>query len=295
LIPLARTRFGSLRLLTPPRVYAPRADTKLLAGEIGAVEQADVLELCAGCGAVALTAAARGARRVVAGDRSRAAVLSIRVNARLNGLRVDARRGDLFAVAQADERFDLILANPPYLPRAGARAGDRRWDAGADGRQVLDRIIDGVPPRLKPSGRLVLVQSALAGIDATRERLAANQLEVVRSIEHEGPLGPIAMARRDALVQIGALAPQSTRETLIVLTAQHACAVMRQGAPATSAHPGAPATRQGSRGSSGFTAGPSSTLPSTAKREPWHGQSHERSAALKRKRQPMWVQRSETP
>ena len=35
-----------------------------------------------------------------------------------------------------------------------------------------------------------------------------------------------------------------------------------------------------SRGSSGLTAGPCSTVPSTPKREPWQGQSHERSAAL---------------
>jgi hypothetical protein len=50
----------------------------------------------------------------------------------------------------------------------------------------------------------------------------------------------------------------------------------------------------GSRGSSGDTAGPSSTPPSTSNREPWHGQSQERSAPLKRSRQPMWVQRSDT-
>src|SRR5215216_1033460 len=43
---------------------------------------------------------------------------------------------------------------------------------------------------------------------------------------------------------------------------------------------------------SGRVAGPSSTAPSTSKREPWHGQSQLRSAALNRTRQPRWVQRS---
>ncbi len=51
----------------------------------------------------------------------------------------------------------------------------------------------------------------------------------------------------------------------------------------------------GSRRSSACTAGPSRTEPSTSKREPWHGQSQLVSAALKRSRQPRWVQRSETP
>ena len=44
----------------------------------------------------------------------------------------------------------------------------------------------------------------------------------------------------------------------------------------------------------GWVAGPASTSPSTSKRDPWHGQSQLRSAALKCTRQPRWVQRSET-
>ncbi|HEY3864537.1 MAG TPA: HemK2/MTQ2 family protein methyltransferase [Solirubrobacteraceae bacterium] len=215
-----RTTFGSLRLLTPPGVYAPRSDTALLASEIGAVHHAEVLELCTGSGAVALMAAKRGARRVVAVDLSRRAMVSVRVNARLNRSRIDARRGDLFAVARAEERFDVVLANPPYLPAADDQAGDDRWDAGPDGRLILDRIIDGVRDALKPAGRLVLVQSALASIDATRERLSRNGFEVIRCIEHVGPLGPIAMARRENLMRIGAIDRGSRLETLVAFTAR---------------------------------------------------------------------------
>lgn len=51
--------------------------------------------------------------------------------------------------------------------------------------------------------------------------------------------------------------------------------------------------RQAVRRSSGCAAVPSSTLPSTAKRDPWQRQSQERSAALRRTRQPRWEQRSE--
>ena len=49
-----------------------------------------------------------------------------------------------------------------------------------------------------------------------------------------------------------------------------------------------------SRRSSGWTAGPSSTSPSTSKRDPWQGQSHDRSAELKRSRHPRWVHRIDT-
>jgi release factor glutamine methyltransferase len=217
---LARTTFGSLCLLTPPGVYAPRSDTALLASQIGAVDRAEVLELCTGSGAVALTAAKRGARRVVAADLSRRAVTSVRVNARLNRSRIDVRRGDLFAVARAGERFDVVLANPPYLPAVDDAAPDDRWDAGPDGRLIIDRIIDGVRDALKPEGRLVLVQSALASIDATGERLSNNGFEVIRRIEHVGPMGPIAAARREGLVSIGAVERGSSLETLVALTAR---------------------------------------------------------------------------
>ncbi len=49
-----------------------------------------------------------------------------------------------------------------------------------------------------------------------------------------------------------------------------------------------------STAASGFTAGPSRTFPSTSKREPWHGQSHDRSAGLNRTSQPRCVQVGET-
>lgn len=231
-----RTRFGALEILTPPGVYAPRSDTALLAGEIGVVEGAEVLELCTGSGALALTAALRGARRVVAGDRSLRAILTVRLNARRNGLQLEARHGDLFSIARADEHFDLILANPPYLPSAASEPQDERWDAGHDGRRVLDRIIDGVSALLKPAGRVVLVHSALAGVEATRERLAKNNLVIARSVEHEGPLGPIAGARRGYLARIGALEHCSERETLIVLTARRIDSESHDADPALSDH-----------------------------------------------------------
>ena len=54
------------------------------------------------------------------------------------------------------------------------------------------------------------------------------------------------------------------------------------------------ALAQGWTSSSGATAGPASTLPSTPKREPWQGQSHDFSASLKRTVHPRWVQRADT-
>jgi release factor glutamine methyltransferase len=214
-------RFGELRILAPPGVYTPRSDTTLLASQVDDVHGSAVLELCAGSGALALTAAHRGAARVVAVDRSARAALTIRANARLNGLQVDARRGDLLDAIQRDERFDLILANPPYLPVAdGTPRRDDRWDAGPDGRDVLDRIIRDAGRYLTPGGRLSIVQSDLADIDRTMTMLADHGLSVTRRVDHRGPLGPIAAARRDHLMSCGALTAGACEEVLAVVTAR---------------------------------------------------------------------------
>ncbi|MFI6393184.1 hypothetical protein [Nonomuraea sp. NPDC050540] len=79
-------------------------------------------------------------------DLSWRAMLAARVNAMARGLRVRVMRGSLFAPI-GQEMFDLITANPPYviglsqLPGAHSRA--RAWEAGLDGRRVLDEICAG--------------------------------------------------------------------------------------------------------------------------------------------------------
>ena len=104
-----------------------------------------MLDLCSGSGALAVHAAALSGREVTAVDVSRRAVLTMRLNALLNRVRVRALRGDLFG-AVAGERFDAIVSNPPYVPaptdELPARGPARAWDAGRDGRALLDRICE---------------------------------------------------------------------------------------------------------------------------------------------------------
>jgi release factor glutamine methyltransferase len=211
-------RFAGLRLVVPRGVYAPRSDTALLAEALPDVTGAEVLELCSGSGALALAVAARGATRVLAVDRSARAVVAARVNARLNRLgQVEVRRGDLLEALRPQERFDLILANPPYLP--AEVDDDPRWDAGADGRALLDRIVAGAPARLRPGGRLALVQSGFAGVEKTVSVLEHAGLTVAAPVERRGPLGPIGQARRAHLERRGVLAPGANEELMAVVVA----------------------------------------------------------------------------
>ncbi len=210
----------------PPGVFRPRSDTWLLAELIRAdarIPGSSVLDVCTGSGALAVAAALGGAREVTAVDVSRRAVLAAWLNARLNGVRVRALRGDLFTPVK-DRPFDAIVSNPPYLPSSGQelpRSGPARaWDAGRDGRALLDRIVAGAPSLLRPGGLVLLIQSSLTGVDATLERLRAAGLERAEVVaRRRGPLGPLLSARAAELEQRGLLRPGEREEELVAIRA----------------------------------------------------------------------------
>jgi release factor glutamine methyltransferase len=213
-----------VRIITPPGVFRPLSDTHLLAACARRLAPgADVLELCAGSGHVAIDLARHGARSVTAVDLSHRAVLTCRFNARLNGARLRARRGDLFA-AVPDERFDLVVANPPYVPGADPppRGATRHWEGGPDGRAILDRLCAGAPAHLRPGGAVLVVHSSVCGEAATLEALATAGLEARVLARRPGPLGPLLSARSEELTRRGLLADGATREELLVISGRRA-------------------------------------------------------------------------
>jgi release factor glutamine methyltransferase len=212
-----------MRIVTPPGVFRPISDTWMLADvlrEQTVGPRASVVDVCTGSGALAICAALRGARDVTALDVSRKAVLTARLNARLNGVRVRARRSDLLS-AVAGRRFDVIVSNPPYvpaerdeLPERGLR---RAWDAGRDGRLLLDRLIDEAPAHLKAGGVLLVTHSSIIGVERTCERMAAAGLEPDVPLRRRGPLGPLMSARVRHLEEQGMLAPDRREEVVVVI------------------------------------------------------------------------------
>jgi release factor glutamine methyltransferase len=183
---------------------------------------ASVLDLCTGSGLLAVVAARHRARHVTAADVSRRAVWSARMNARLNRVRVRAVQGDLFAPV-SDERFDVIVSNPPYVPNASGeipgRGPARAWEAGSDGRALIDRICEHGPGHLLPGGVLLLVHSAVCGERATCDALRARGLETSVLVRHRGPLGPRLRARARWLHDAGLL-PSGELEEMLVFRAE---------------------------------------------------------------------------
>ena len=114
------------------------------------------LDLGCGAGALALALAAV-ARRVVGTDVNARALSWARFNARLNGVAgVELRLGDLFEPAGA-ERFDLVVAQPPFVARRADADPCAFVHGGPRGDELALRSMAGAPSRLTPRGRAVLL------------------------------------------------------------------------------------------------------------------------------------------
>nr|BFE30391.1 methyltransferase [Actinomadura rugatobispora] len=213
-------------VLRPPGVYPPQGDTALLcevARRTDALLGARVLDVGTGTGTVALAAARCGAARVTAVDVSARAVLAARANALVRGLRLRVLRGDLFRPV-AGEVFDVILANPPYVaggrgelvPRHGTA---RAWDGGPDGRLLLDRIFAQAPAHLAPGGTLLVVHSALSGVEASLRALRRSGLRAAVVARRSEAFGPVMLSRAEALEARGVIGAGQRSEELVVIRA----------------------------------------------------------------------------
>jgi methylase of polypeptide subunit release factors len=106
------------------------------------------------------------------------AVRCARANVLLNGLdeRIEIRQGDLFAPV-ADQRFDLILFNPPFFRGEPKGNFELAWRA----TDVLERFAAGLPAALAPGGRALVLLSTdgdTAGMTGMLATLAAQGLAV---------------------------------------------------------------------------------------------------------------------
>jgi release factor glutamine methyltransferase len=175
--------FWSLQLCVTPDVLVPRPETELLV-EIALERLSEgaapaVLDLGTGSGAIALAIASeRPLARITGIDVSADALRVAAANASALGLCIEWRCGSWFGPV-ADERFDLIVANPPYVaaddPALLALAAEpaSSLTPGPTGLEAFEHIIDRAGRHLCPGGWLLLEHgsgqaSAVAQLLASR-------------------------------------------------------------------------------------------------------------------------------
>ncbi len=169
--------FFGRSFVVSPAVLIPRPDTEVLV-EVALRRSASPLslraaDLCTGSGCVAITLAKeRPNWHVTGADVSEEALCVARENAARLGAIWNVRwlRSDLFEAFDPSERFELITANPPYIPDAeletldpGIRDFEPRLalSGGADGHGVTRRLVPEAARRLAPGG--VLAVEIMAG------------------------------------------------------------------------------------------------------------------------------------
>ena len=168
---LGAREFHGRSFLVDGRVLVPRPETELvleaaLAALPAPPAEVTALDLCAGSGAIAISLALeRPGAKVLGTELSPEALAVARDNAaRLGAAGLELLEGDLYAPLSPEAKFDVIVSNPPYVPRGELdtlppevrREPRLALDGGDDGLAILRRIAADAPARLRPGGALVL-------------------------------------------------------------------------------------------------------------------------------------------
>ena len=166
-----RQEFYGLDFVVSPDVLIPRPETEMIVeNALEILKSRSAARFCevgtgSGCISIAILYHAQGAAAVGL-DISERALEVTRKNAEAHRVsdRFDLKVSDVFEIL-GDEKFDLIVSNPPYIPRRDIddlQAEVRDFEPlnaltdGADGLSIIRRIVAGAPRFLKPAGWLLM-------------------------------------------------------------------------------------------------------------------------------------------
>lgn len=195
---LGETDFYGVTLKSDPRALIPRGDTEVLVEQAlkdidilrsHAKEALNVLDICTGSGAIAIALSIKGGIHVTATDISEEALSLARENVESTGANVTLLKSDLFE--KAEGVYDLITANPPYIPTAEIERLDAivkkeprlALDGGADGLDCYRAIRASIESHLKVGG-VFLTEIGYDQGEAVSALFAdMGSVEVIRDLE----------------------------------------------------------------------------------------------------------------
>lgn len=159
--------FYGLKFDVNKKVLSPRMETEILVEQVlKKIEEFDaenVLDLCTGSGAIAITLAKFGKAKVYASDVSKQALLVAESNARKNGVKVEFSQSDLLKDLKKGRKYDIIVSNPPYIKTKDLEKLDievKKYDprlaldGGEDGLNFYREIIEEAKKKLSKKGWL---------------------------------------------------------------------------------------------------------------------------------------------
>lgn len=202
--------FYGLPLDISPEVLVPRDDTEVLARQAiertaAYPEEVRVLDLCAGSGCVGLAIAKHCPRsKVILGDIDQGALRVCRQNTRRNGLTAQVSACQMNALEKPSSAlwdFDVIAANPPYIPTedlAGLEVSKFEprlaLDGGGDGLDFYRAITEKWVSSLRPGGWL-LCEVGVGQVGKVEELFAKAGLGDIQSYQDTGGIWRVVEGR----------------------------------------------------------------------------------------------------
>ena len=196
--------FGTLEIAFDDRIIRPRPWTvrqSQWAAEMAAdAPDGPVLELCSGAGHIGLLAVAGNDRHLVCVDADPVACDFARANAAAAGLadRVEVRPGRLEEVLEPDERFAVVIADPPWVRREQTDEHPEdpllAIDGGDDGLDVARECLRVIAGHLVAGGSAVLQLGTPEQVETLREEPAVKGGALV--------VGEVRTCERGVLVRL---------------------------------------------------------------------------------------------
>ncbi|MCC7570540.1 methyltransferase [Candidatus Micrarchaeota archaeon] len=156
-------------------VYPPADDSFLLMDSIEKIKldgSEKCLDICCGTGIVGIYAS-NFVKTIAFLDKMKHALICAKKNTKFFGVSGNFIESDLFD--KIDEKYDLILFNPPYLPtdESSKIKGklNEALDGGKTGRNVIDRFIETFSDHLTEKGQVLMVDSSLDNTNKTIKKL----------------------------------------------------------------------------------------------------------------------------
>ena len=160
-------------MVVEEEVYQPGEDSFMLSDYLENYAYGNVLDVGTGSGILANTAAKnQKVSKVIGVDINKNALEHCQMNIR--NKKITFKHSNLFSNVKG--KYDVIVFNPPYLPRGKDKINDKALIGGKKGYEVLKKFLESSGKHLNKNGKILIVFSSLTGKDKVEETIKKNKM-----------------------------------------------------------------------------------------------------------------------